>query len=92
MCVLCACVCICVLAEAPLSFYAANPNADLICVWSSASRLLWTTVSLVARSGWLVSRQLFDGLAMVSAPSTSWGLCCRLLAGALRRYFDVILD
>lgn len=86
------CVRVCVLAEAPLSFYAAKLNADFICVCSLASRLLRIPVSLVARSGGLVRRQLLDCLAMVWAPSASWGLCWRLLADALRRYCDVIPD
>lgn len=83
-------MCVC-LAEALLRFSAANLNARFISLGSSASRLSCISVSvLFARSGWLVHRQLLGCLAMVWAPSASWGLCWCLLADALQRDCELI--
>lgn len=89
MCFLC--VCVCVLAEALLSFYAANLNADFIYFWSPASRLFCISVLLVARSGWLVRRQRFRLSRHGFGTVGQLGFVL-LLADALQRYCDVFLD
>lgn len=81
------CVRVCVLAEDLLSFSTAN----LFAFVSRLPNFQAVFRRLPDRDGWSAA-SFSDCLATVSAPSASWGLLWCLLADALQRYRDVLLD